>query len=178
MLPLEIDFGPLLPEHWQEIVAGIVLFLIIYVVVWKKVVPVFEKTYAERTELIAGGIEKAEAAQAEAAAALAEYREQLASARAEASKIREDAKAQAAQAAAEIRQAAQEEAARQVEHARAQIEAERAHVVQQLRGEIGGMATELAGKIVGESLADDERAQRSVERFLADLEAQTEATSA
>ena len=63
MLPLEtggIDLGPLLPEHLSEIIAGIVLFLIIWWVVAKKVVPVFEQTYAERTAEIAGGIEKAE----------------------------------------------------------------------------------------------------------------------
>lgn len=180
MLPLDtggINLGPLLPEHPEELIAGLVLAVIVWLVVWKKVVPVFEKTYAERSELIAGGIEKAEAAQVEAAAALAEYRQQLASAREEASKIREDAKAQAAVAAAEIRQAAQEESARLIEHARTQIEAERAQAVASLRGEIGGLATQLAGKIVGESLDDDERAQRSVERFLAELENQTEAAT-
>jgi F-type H+-transporting ATPase subunit b len=40
----------------------------------------------------------------------------------------------------------------------------------QLRSEIGGLATTLAGRIVGESLTDDERARRTVDRFLADLE--------
>ena len=107
----------------------------------------------ERT--LPGGIKKAEAAQAEAAAALAEYRAQLASAREEASRIREDAKAQAAAAAAEIRQAAQDESARMIENAKAQIEAERAHVVQSLRGEIGGLATQLAGRIVGLGTHDE-----------------------
>jgi len=178
MLPLEeegLDLGPLLPEHPSEIIAGIILFLLIWFVVAKKVVPIFEKTYAERTEEIQGGIEKAEAAQAEAAQALAQYREQLASARDEAARIREEAKAQAVSAAAEIRQAAHEESARMLETARAQIEAERSHVVQELRGEIGGLATQLAGRIVGESLEDDERARRSVERFIAELEAEAEA---
>lgn len=175
MLPLEgegIDLGPLLPEYPSEIIAGIALFILIWIVVAKKVVPIFEKTYAERVEEIQGGIEKAEVAQAEAAAALAEYREQLASAREEASRIREEAKTQAAVAAAEMRQAAQEESARLLETARAQVAAERAHVVQELRGEIGGLATQLAGRIVGESLEDDERARRSVERFIAELEAE------
>ena len=40
----------------------------------------------------------------------------------------------------------------------------------QLRNEIGGLATTLAGRIVGESLEDDERARRTVDRFVADLE--------
>ncbi len=172
MLPLELNLGPLVPEHLSEIIAGVVLFLIIWWVVAKKVVPVFEETYATRTAEITGGIEKAEAAQKEAAEALAEYQAQLATARAEASRIREDAKVQAVTIAAEIREQAQAESARLVELAKTQIEAERAQAVQQLRGEIGGLATQLAGKIVGESLDDDERARRSVDRFIAELESE------
>ncbi|MFT4226832.1 F0F1 ATP synthase subunit B [Micropruina sp.] len=167
---LEIDLGPLLPA-FPEFIAGIVLFIVIWIVMAKKVVPAFEKTYQERSAAIQGGIEKAEAAQAEAAAALEEYRQQLAGARDEASSIREEAKAQGAQILAEMRTKAQEEADRLIAQAKAQIEAERVQAVQQLRGEIGGLATNLAGKIVGESLDDDERARRTVDRFIADLEA-------
>lgn len=167
---LEIDLGPLLPA-FPEFAAGIVLFGIIWFVMAKKVVPAFEKTYQERAAAIEGGIEKAEAAQAEAAAALEQYREQLAGARDEASSIREEAKAQGAQIIAEMRVRAQEEADRLIAQAKAQIEAERVQAVQQLRGEIGGLATSLAGKIVGESLDEDERARRTVDRFIADLEA-------
>ena len=167
---LEIDLGPLLPA-FPEFVAGIVLFLIIWYAMAKKVVPMFEKTYTERAAAIQGGIEKAEQAQAEAAAALQQYREQLAGARAEASSIRGEAKAQGAQVLAEMRQPATEESNRLLAQAKAQIEAERALAVQQLRTEVGGLATGLAGKIVGESLDDDERARRTVERFIADLEA-------
>lgn len=175
MFPLEtegIDLGPLLPEHLSEVIAGIVLLLVIWWVVAKKVVPVFEKTYAERTEEISGGIEKAEAAQRQASEALAEYTAQLATARAEASRIREDAKVQAVTIAAEIKEQAHADSARMIASATAQIEAERAQVVHQLRAEVGGLATQLAGRIVGESLEDDERARRSVDRFIADLEAQ------
>lgn len=173
MLILEgVDFGPLLPEHLSELIAGVVLFLIIWWVVAKKVAPIFEQTYAERTAEITGGIEKAEAAQAEAAAALAEYQAQLASAREEAGRIREEARAQAVTLAAEIREQAQADSARVLAAAKAQIEAERVQVISQLRTEVGGLATQLAGRIVGESLEDDERARRSVERFIAELEAE------
>ncbi len=178
MFPLageEPNLGPLLPEHISELFAGIILLAIIWIVVAKKVVPLFEATYAERTAEITGGIEKAEAAQREAAEALAEYQAQLATARGEAARIREDAKAQAVTLAAEIRDQAQADSARMLATAKAQIEAERAHVVQQLRAEVGGLATQLAGRIVGESLEDDERARRSVDRFIAELEAQAPA---
>jgi F-type H+-transporting ATPase subunit b len=182
VLPLEGEaaspFGPLLPEHPIEMFVGIALLLIVWWVVAKKVVPVFEKTYAERTEEIAGGIEKAEAAQAEAAEALAEYQAQLASARSEAARIREDAKAQAVTIAGEIKDQAQADSARMLASAKAQMDAERARVVGELRTEVGGLATQLAGRIVGESLEDDERARRSVDRFIAELEAQPDAEKA
>lgn len=174
MLPLEggIDLGPLLPEHLSELFAGIGLALILTWVIAKKVVPVFEKTYAERTEQITGGIEKAEAAQKEAAEALAAYQAQLATAREEAGRIREQARAQAVGLAAEIREQAQADSARMLAAAKAQIEAERSQAIAQLRAQVGGLATDLAGRIVGESLDDDERARRTVDRFIADLEAQ------
>ena len=62
--------------------------------------------------------------------------------------------------------------------AQAQIEAERSQVLAQLRTEVGGLATTLASRIVGESLEDDARARRTVERFLADLETSEDVTPA
>ncbi len=179
MLPLEGTgpLGPLLPEHIVEFVMGLVLFGIIWFVVAKKVVPLFEATYAERTDAIRGGMERAEKAQAEAAEARAKYAAQLEDARGEASKIREDAKNASAVMAAEMREQAQAEAKRIIDSAHAQVEAERKQAMLELRGQVGGLATQLAEKIVGESLTDDARAQRTVDRFLADLE-QSEAVPA
>jgi F-type H+-transporting ATPase subunit b len=163
--------NPLIPDP-VEIVASVVFVIILTVIITKFVVPRFEATYAERTAAIQGGMEKAEKAQEEAEAALKQYQAQLAEARSEAAKIREDAKAQGTQIIAELREQAQAEAARIRQSAESQLEAERAQVMTQLRSEIGGLATTLAGRIVGESLDDDERARRTVDRFLADLESE------
>jgi F-type H+-transporting ATPase subunit b len=163
--------NPLIPDP-VEIVASVVFVIILTVIIWKFVVPRFEATYAERTAAIQGGMEKAEKAQAEAEAALKQYQEQLAEARTEAARIREDAKTQGTQIIAELREQAQAEATRIRQAAESQLEAERAQVMTQLRSEIGGLATTLAGRIVGESLTDDERARRTVDRFLADLESE------
>ncbi|MDR1790403.1 MAG: F0F1 ATP synthase subunit B [Propionibacteriaceae bacterium] len=170
MLPYDINLGPLLPEHWQEMAVGVVLFLLVWWVMAKKIVPMFEKTYEARTEAIQGGIEKAEKAQAEAAAALKEYQAKLADARGEAAEIREQAKQQAAQLAADMKAQAQEESARMIAAAKQAIEAEKAAAQRELRGEIGSLATELAGRIIGEALDDDARTQRAIDRFLAELE--------
>lgn len=165
----EAEHNPLIPET-PEIVLALVVLGIVYVLVKKFVVPNFEKAYAERTAAIEGGIEEAQAAQKEAKAALDQYNEQLAGARHEATAIREEAKEQGAQIIAELRAQAQAEAERITSTAHAQVEAERAQVLAQLKGEVGSMATQLAGRIVGESLDDDARQKRTVERFIAELE--------
>ncbi len=77
-----------------------------------------------------------------------------------------------------MREQAQQESARIVEHGKAQIEAERQQAVTSLRAEVGTLATSLAGRIVGESLDDDERSARVVDRFLADLEVHDQAKTA
>ena len=70
----------------------------------------------------------------------------------------------------EAKQQAQVEQQRVKEQAQAQIAAERQQALTSLRSEVGTLATSLAGRIVGESLEDDERSGRVVDRFLADLE--------
>ena len=164
------ELNPLLP-HPIELVLSIVVFGLLFFAVKKFVVPNFEKTFAERTSAIEGGLAAAETKQAEADAKLAELEKQLADARHEAARIREEAREQGAAIIAEMRDQAQAESARIVEHGKAQIEAERQHAVTSLRTEIGTLATGRAGRIVGESLEDDARQNRVVERFLAELEA-------
>jgi F-type H+-transporting ATPase subunit b len=162
--------APILP-HPAELIIGLIAFGILYWLIATKVMPRFEQVYAERTAAIEGGMQKAEQAQAEAAAALEQYRAQLAEARGEASRIREDAREEGAQILAEMRAQAQQEANRITESAHTQIAAERQQAVVQLRAEVGTLATELASRVVGESLEDEARQRRTVERFLAELEA-------
>jgi F-type H+-transporting ATPase subunit b len=161
--------SPLMP-HLSELIVGLVAFALLFFFLSRTVFPMFEKTYAERTAAIEGGMKQAEEAQAEAQQALEEYRRQLADARGEASRIREEARAQGAAILAEMRENAQAESERIAARAHTQIAAEREQVVRSLRAEVGTLATQLAGRVVGESLEDDARSQRVVERFLAELE--------
>jgi F-type H+-transporting ATPase subunit b len=165
----EHTLNPLIP-HPIEMVLSLVVFALLYFAVKKWVVPNFEKTFAERTTAIEGGLKAAETKQAEADAKLAELDRQLSEARHEAARIREDAREQGAAIVAEMREQAQAESSRIVEHGKAQIEAERQQAVASLRAEVGALATSLAGRIVGESLDDEARQSRVVERFLAELE--------
>jgi F-type H+-transporting ATPase subunit b len=161
--------NPLLP-HSAEIVVGFIAFGLLYFVMLKKVVPMFEKAFKARTEAIQGGMERAEKAQEEAAIALVQYKEQLSKAQSESQALREDARVQGAAIVEELRAKAQEEAARITASAHASIEAERQQAITSLRNEVGTLAVELASKIVGEALDDQARQSRIVDRFLEDLE--------
>jgi F-type H+-transporting ATPase subunit b len=161
---------PLLP-HPAEMIVGLIAFGILYWLYKTKVVPRMEELYAERTAAIEGGMQQAEEAQQQAQAALEQYQAQLAEARAEAARIREEAREQGAAIVVEMRTHAQNEAARITEAAHKQIEAERQQAVVSLRSEVGRLSTDLAGRIVGESLQDETRQSGIVDRFLAELEA-------
>lgn len=160
---------PIIP-HPGELILGLIAFAVLIWVFTAKVVPALEKVHAERVAAIEGGINQAEQAQREAEEAKRRYEEQLASAKDEANAIREEAKADAAAYAAELRQKAQVDADRIVENAQRQIDAERQQAMIALRGEVGTLATDLAGRIVGESLQDSARQSGVIDRFIAELE--------
>jgi len=144
--------------------------VLVFGILGKVFMPRIQKMLAERTELIEGGLAKADEAQAEATEVLDQYRQQLADARREAARLRQEATEQGAQIIAEMREQAQAEARRLTDAAQAQIEAERQQALTSLRAEVGTLATELASRIVGESLADQARQSRMVDRFLDELE--------
>jgi len=160
---------PLIPST-PELVVGAVCFVLVFAILGYFLMPRIQKVLAERTELIEGGLAKAEEEQAEAAQVLEQYKQQLAEARHEAARLREEAREQGAQIIAEMREQAQAEARRITESAHAQIEAERQQALTALRAEVGTLATELASRIVGESLEDTARQSRMVDRFLDELE--------
>ncbi|HAN25186.1 MAG: F0F1 ATP synthase subunit B [Microbacterium sp.] len=171
----EAGQNPLLPAVY-DIVWSAVCFVVILLVFWRVILPRMQKLLDERSAAIEGNIAKADEAQRQAEAALEEYTAQLAAARKEAGEIRESAREEGKQIVAEAKDAATSEAARVTAQAHAQIEAERQAALVSLRGEVGALALDLAGGVIGEKLKDDASAQGVVDRFLADLEASEKAT--
>jgi F-type H+-transporting ATPase subunit b len=51
-----------------------------------------------------------------------------------------------------------------------QLASQRQQVINELRGQIGALAVDLAGRVVGESLADEARRRGTVDRFLTELD--------
>ena len=173
-LAAEEPQNPLLPV-WPELVIGLICFGIVFFVFSKKLLPTVNKVLEERREAIEGGIEKAEAAQAEAQQTLEQYREQLAEARHEAARLRQEAQEQGAALIAEMRAEGQRQRDEIIAAGHAQIQAERKQAAEALRQDIGRLATELASRLVGESLQDHARQSRVIDRFLDELEEKAEA---
>ena len=166
----EAGHNPIIPV-WQEIIVGTVAFAVLCFVLMKFVFPIMEKTFAARVDAIEGGLKRAEAAQAEANELLEQYRAQLSEARTEAARIRDEARADAEGIRQDVLAKAREESDRIIAAGTQQLANQRESIVRELRSEVGTLAVDLAGKIVGEALADEARTRGTVERFIADLDA-------
>ncbi|MGH3874529.1 MAG: F0F1 ATP synthase subunit B [Pseudonocardiaceae bacterium] len=148
----------------------LVIFLIVLAVVWRYVVPPVKRAMTERQEMVRQQIEESQQARTRLAEAQARYSEALAEARVEAAKIREAARADAQVIKDEMRQQAEQEVTRIRQRGEEQLTNQREQVVRELRGELGKLAVTLAGRIVGESVADDSRRAATVDRFLDELQ--------
>ena len=169
-----VAHNPLIPA-WYDIIWSSVCFIVILFIFWKVALPKMKTLLDERSAAIEGNIAKADEAQKQAEAALEEYTRQLAEARTEAGEIREAAREDGKKIVTEAKETASSEAARITAAAHTQIEAERQAALVSLRSEVGTLAIDLAGGVVGETLSDDARATAVVDRFLADLEASEKA---
>ncbi len=174
LVPMESNF--LVPNG--TFLVELAAFALLFFLLAKYVIPPINRAMVNRQNAIRKEFDDLEKARADANAAEAEFKAQIADARHEAARIREEAREQGATIVAEMRQQGEAEKTRIIENGHAQIAAERQQAVASLRAEVGTLATTLAGRIVGESLDDDERSARVVDRFLADLDTLEESQAA
>ncbi|MCL6423776.1 F0F1 ATP synthase subunit B [Brachybacterium sp. JHP9] len=165
----------LVPEP-QEIVWTLIFLVIFALVFMRFILPRLNAVLEERAEKIEGGLKKAEEVQQQADQLKADQAHELAAARQEAASIRDKARQDGARIVEEARARAEAESTRILVAGQQQLSAERTSAAAQLRGEVGALASDLASKIVGESLTDDERSRRVIDRFLDDLESSSATT--
>ncbi|HEX6132286.1 MAG TPA: F0F1 ATP synthase subunit B [Actinomycetota bacterium] len=161
--------NPILPDA-AEMIFGIAAFLIVFGVLAKFAFPALNKMLAERTARIQGEMERAESTRSEADRVLEEYRQQLAGAREEANRIIEEARASAEQLRRDVQAKAEQEAQATVARAQEEIRAERDRVFQELRTQVGDIAVELAGRVVGRSL-DRSAHERLIDDYIDEVAA-------
>jgi F-type H+-transporting ATPase subunit b len=150
--------------------AELVIFLLVLGVLWRYAYPPVKRAMDERQERVRRQIEESQQASKRLAEAEARYSEALSEARVEAAKIRETARADAQELKDEIRQQTEQEVARIRERGEEQLAHQRDQIVREMRSELGKLAVTLAGRIVGESVADEARRSGTVDRFLDELE--------
>ncbi|MEV0219484.1 F0F1 ATP synthase subunit B [Streptomyces sp. NPDC050704] len=168
-LAAEEEQNPLIPPG-PELLVGTIAFAIVFFFFWKKLVPNINKVLDERRAAIEGGIEEADAMKTEAQSVLEQYKAQLNEARHEAARLRQEAQEQGATLIAEMRAEGQRQREEIVAAGHSQIAADRKAAAQALRQDVGKLATDLAGKLVGESLEDHARQSRTIDRFLDGLD--------
>ena len=165
----------LLPNGTFFVELAVFLFIVFALMKW--ILPPINKALEDRQNQIRTSLEAAYVAAADAAAADAERRAALEEGRRQASELIAASQADRASIVDGARKEATDAAAAVTARAEASLSAERASTLASLRREVGTLAITLAGKVVGESLADDERARATVDRFIADLEAQANGAS-
>jgi F-type H+-transporting ATPase subunit b len=156
--------NPILPDV-AELIYGALAFLIVFVMLWKFAFPALGKMLQERSDKIQGNLDRAEQSRMTAEQELAEYRAQLAGAREESNRIIEEARRTADQLRRDLQAKAEQEAQATVARAQEEIRAERDRVFQDLRAQVGVIAVELAGRVVGQSL-DPDAHQRLIDEYI------------
>ncbi|MEE1295833.1 MAG: F0F1 ATP synthase subunit B [Bifidobacterium sp.] len=165
----KVGINLFIPEPY-DIVWSLIILIIVAVFFYKFFLPKFQSIFDERAAKIEGGMAKAEQAQKDAEEAKKKYQDQLSTARVEASKICDDARAEASHIIADARSRAETEAAQITANAERSVESQQQKAMVQLKGQVGTMATELAGKILGSELGSESVQADMIDKMLDDME--------
>ena len=164
----EVEGIQLLLPHPDELIAGLIAFVIVFFFVWKWAVPALNKTLEARQQAIRSDYEAAEAAKVEAETLLGDYQNQIAGAKGEAAEIVDEARTAGDQVKSDIVARAEVEAEQIKERAQGEIVGERERVAGELRRQVADLSITVAEKVVGDSL-DDDRQRELVDRYIDDL---------
>jgi F-type H+-transporting ATPase subunit b len=151
----------------------LLLFLIILFIFSRFIVPPLTRAMREREEMNRKQAQDREEATRRLQEAEERYQAALADARKEATAIRDEARAEAQRIRDDMRAQTDREVARIREQGEQQLAEQRQQVLGELRSDIGGLSTQLAGRILGTPMGDGGPQQETVDRFLADLDAES-----
>ncbi len=163
------EFSLLIPAL-PDLIWGTVAFIIVAVAVYKLAWPTFIALLDERTEKIENGLQAAQIARAEIANEREVLSAEVVQAQRDAAEIRQKAQENAKTIVLDAQTQGKHDAKVLVDTAHQRIEADTQAAARVLRADVGALATELAGRIVGEALADKELSSRVIDRFLDELE--------
>jgi F-type H+-transporting ATPase subunit b len=149
-----------------EVLAFLLILFILYRYVW----PPLSKAMNDRQAMISKGVEDSNEAARKLKQAEERYDAAIAEVRSEAARIRDDARADATRIREELKAQADAEVERIRQRGEEQLASQRDQAVRQLKTEIGGLSMQLAQRIVGDALIDEDRKRATVDTFLAELD--------
>ncbi|MHA6784984.1 F0F1 ATP synthase subunit B [Pseudonocardia saturnea] len=149
-----------------EVLAFLLILFILYRYVW----PPLSKAMNDRQAMISKGVEDSNEAARKLKQAEERYDAAIADVRSEAARIRDDARADATRIREELKAQADAEVERIRQRGEEQLASQRDQAVRQLKTEIGGLSMQLAQRIVGDSLIDEDRKRATVDAFLSELD--------
>jgi F-type H+-transporting ATPase subunit b len=161
--------GGSLIELNRTLVVQLVSFLLLLGVLYKLLYRPLLTALEGRSAAIQQQLAEAQAAREEAQRQLGAMEERIRAAQAEAQGLRERALREAAALRERLGAEARQEAARLLEAAQAQVGQEVRRARAELRAEVGGLATQIAERLVRKSLGDEDH-QRLVREALARIE--------
>jgi F-type H+-transporting ATPase subunit b len=166
--PEEANEASDLYPHANELIVGAIAFAVLFVFVWKWVLPRLNTLLDERRERIQGQMEEAERARAEADDVRRRYESQLRDARGEANRIIEEARKTAESIRRDMLARAEDESRQVVARAQDEIRSERERAFEELKTTVGEISIQVAERVIGESLTKD-RHMKLVDSYIDEL---------
>jgi F-type H+-transporting ATPase subunit b len=151
-------------------VVELMAFAIVLGVLWRYAIPPVREGMNARQEIARKLVSDSEQAKQLLAEARTAHETAMADARHQATQLRAQAEEQRRAIVARASADAEERAAEIVARGRAQLGAEQRQAIRELKTDLGNLAVDLAEQILGEALANDQRQERLIERFLSGIE--------
>jgi F-type H+-transporting ATPase subunit b len=151
-------------------VVELAAFIIVLGVLWRYVIPPVQQAMTARQEIARRLVSDQQEAKQLLEKAQTAYKMAMADARHEAAQFRAQAEERRREIVEGASTEAEARAAEIISRGQARLVAERRQAIRQLKADLGNLAVELAEKILGEALTDDQRQKRLIDRFLSHIE--------
>lgn len=155
----------LLPDSgllfWMTLV-----FLIVFVILWKWGFPVIVKMVNDRKDFIDGSLKKAHEANEKLANIQKEGESILQEAREKQAQILKDAADTRDAIVEKAQDKAREEGSRLLSDAKAQIEAEKQNAIRDIRAQVAELSVQVAGKVLKKDLSTDAKQMELINKLL------------
>lgn len=143
-----------------------VVFLLVFIILWKWGFPAIIKMVNDRKEFIDSSLKKAHEANEKLANIQKESESILQQAREQQAQILKEAGETRDAIVAKAQEKAKDEGARLLSEAKAEIEAEKQNAIRDIRAQVATLSVQIASKILQEKLSTDDKQMELIDKLL------------